>query len=242
MTDNTFDPTKDYLEEDSTVPGQKYCCISFVEPPEEVEKHVEVFIFNKFLKHIAKNFTFTPRIISTGSVGLEIEENKEETKVEESQQIEIEEVVEEVVEEVIEEEKPEDMFKDPKQCHRKLFEEYIGFKTIKYNDLMETYINKYGDRTCMRGVKVRGSYKTLDAARARAKELQTSDESHNVFVGSVGCWCPFNPVNINDVTPEYLNNKLNELVHKQMEDVDKKAQIFNQRKNKLSNKRKVNKK
>ena len=46
MTDNTFDPTQDYLEEDSTVPGQKYCCISFVEPPEEVEKHLEVFIFN----------------------------------------------------------------------------------------------------------------------------------------------------------------------------------------------------
>ena len=97
MTDNTFDPTKDYLEEDSTVPGQKYCCISFVEPPEEVEKHVEVFIFNKFLKHIAKNFTFTPRIVSTGSVGLEIEDNKEETKVEESKQIEIQEVVEEVI-------------------------------------------------------------------------------------------------------------------------------------------------
>ena len=246
MTDTNYDSNQDYLEEDSAIPKQKFCCISFVEPSKEVEKHLEIFIFNKFLKHIAKNFTFSPRIVSTGGVKLEIpeEENPEEENkeivgdIEESQQIEVEEIVEEIVKE----EKPEDVFKTPKECHKKLFEEYIGFKSVNYPDLIETYINKYGNKTCIRGIKVRGSYKTLEEARTRAKELQINDQSFNVFVGSVGCWCPFNPVNINDVKPEYLNNKLNQIVHNQIEDIDKKAEIFNQRKRKLVNKRKVNKK
>ena len=89
MIDNNYDSKTDYLTEDSNVRGQKYCCISFLEPTEDVQKHVEIFIFNKYLKHIAKNFTFSPRLLSKGSVSLEISEKQEKPK-----EIEVKEVIE----------------------------------------------------------------------------------------------------------------------------------------------------
>ena len=48
---SNYDSNIDYLEEDQTIDKQQYCCLSFIEPTEETEKHSERFIFNKFLKH-----------------------------------------------------------------------------------------------------------------------------------------------------------------------------------------------
>ena len=46
---SNYDSNIDYLQEDNIINGQQYCCLSFVEPAEEVEKHLEVYIFNQFL-------------------------------------------------------------------------------------------------------------------------------------------------------------------------------------------------
>ena len=63
-----YDSNIDYLQEDDIINGQQYCCLSFVEPTEEVEKHLEVYIFNQFLKHISKNFILTPRISEEATI------------------------------------------------------------------------------------------------------------------------------------------------------------------------------
>ena len=232
---SNYDSNIDYLQEDNIINGQQYCCLSFVEPAEEVEKHLEVYIFNQFLKHISKNFILTPRISEQAEIQLEpqqelsnqnpIEENIQEITIEEIKEESKEEAKEEVKEEPKDqreqgvsasrepkEEKPENELIDPKVCHKKLFGEYIGFKSVNYTKLMNKYVEKYGDKTCIRGIKVRGSYRSLVDARKRAASLQKLDENFNVFVGQVGCWCPFNPVNLNDVTPEYYEQQLNQLV------------------------------
>ena len=259
-----YDSNIDYLQEDDIINGQQYCCLSFVEPAEEVEKHLEVYIFNQFLKHISKNFILTPRISEEATIQLEqeqdeslnqnpVEEKKEEASIQEITIEEIkegtkEEPTEEPTEELTEEpkekqkeEKPENELIDPKVCHKKLFGEYIGFKSVNYTKLMNKYVEKYGDKTCIRGIKVRGSYRSLVDARKRASSLQKLDENFNVFVGQVGCWCPFNPVNLNDVSPEYYEQQLNQLVHNKLEDTIKKDQLFNQRKNNLKNRGKEKK-
>ena len=116
--------------------------------------------------------------------------------------------------------------------------------TVNYTNLMNKYIEKYGNKTCLRGIKVRGSYRTLEQARKRAKQLQQSDRNFNVFVGEVGKWGPFNPININDVSAEYMEEQLNQLVHANTEELSKKEELFHERKQKLRNKNKriVNKK
>jgi len=118
--------------------------------------------------------------------------------------------------------------------------------TVNYTSLISKYIEKYGNKTCLRGIKVRGSYRSLDQARKRAKQLQQIDNNFNVFVGEVGKWGPFNPININEVSAEYMEEQLNQLVHANTEQVAKKEQLFNERKHKLKNKHKnkriVNKK
>ena len=251
-----YDSNIDYLQEDDIINGQQYCCLSFVEPAEETEKHLEVYIFNQFLKHISKNFLLTPRISEEAKIELEIEHSEElnvqEKKKEEPnvQEITIEEIKdkpeetkeEPIVEEPIVEEpeetkeETENELIDPKVCHKKLFGEYIGFKSVNYTKLMNKYVEKYGNKTCIRGIKVRGSYRNLIDARKRASDLQKIDDNFNVFVGQVGCWCPFNPVNLNDVHPEYYDQQLNQLVHTRLDDNIKKEQLFNQRKNKLKGK------
>ena len=244
---SNYDSNIDYLEEDQTIDKQQYCCLSFIEPTEETEKHSERFIFNKFLKHLSKNFILTPRMSKDGDISIEEQTMEIEKKEEEKTKIEIEEVTEEKTE--VQEEVQEEVvneLENPKVCHKKLFEEYIGFMTVNYADLINKYIEKYGNKTCLRGIKVRGSYRSLEQARERAKQLQQIDQTFNVFVGEVGKWGPFNPININEVSAEYMDEQLNKLVHTNTEQIAKKEQLFNDRKHKLKNrsknKRIVNKK
>ena len=47
-------PLVDLLDEDDTISGQKFCCISFLSP-ENIIKNKELFLFQEFLK----KFDFT---------------------------------------------------------------------------------------------------------------------------------------------------------------------------------------
>ena len=88
-------------------------------------------------------------------------------------------------------------------------------------------------RTTVRGLKVRGTYDTLQEAEMRAKRLQKSDPSFNVFVGQVGFWLPWDP-EAKDVGDEkFLNDELNELMTEYKSNADKRDEIFNTRKRDL---------
>ena len=62
------------------------------------------------------------------------------------------------------------------------------------------------------GFKVRGSYETYEEAKKRAEFLQKCDPYHNIYIASVGKWCPFedNPEKAKD--NEYMNKDLNKLM------------------------------
>ena len=66
----------------------------------------------------------------------------------------------------------------------------------------------------MRGIKVRGSYTTKEAATNRAKKLQLTDSSFHVFVGEVGKWLPWEP-NADGIQDEvFQNSQLNDMMEK----------------------------
>ncbi len=59
------------------------------------------------------------------------------------------------------------------------------------NAFPETKREEYKDQKIL-GVKVRGVFETYEQAKARSEQLQKLDKFHNIFVGEVGKWLPFN--------------------------------------------------
>jgi hypothetical protein len=51
---NTDDPVEDFLEVDTQVPGQNYCCLSFLSP-EKIMKDKNAFYITRFLKSYCKD-------------------------------------------------------------------------------------------------------------------------------------------------------------------------------------------
>ena len=111
----------------------------------------------------------------------------------------------------------------------------------KYKDFLfsnETELNKQFSelnnfKTSVRGLKVRGTYDTLQEAEMRAKRLQKSDPNFNVFVGQVGYWLPWDPVPTEIGKENYLNDDLNSLMSKYKENMEERDEIFNTRKRDL---------
>ncbi len=59
------------------------------------------------------------------------------------------------------------------------------------NSFPEDKRDQYKDQKIL-GVKIRGVFETYDQAKARCEQLQKLDKFHNIFVGEVGKWLPFN--------------------------------------------------
>lgn len=58
------------------------------------------------------------------------------------------------------------------------------------NAFPESKREQYKDQKIL-GVKVRGVFETYEDARKHAEQLQKLDKFHNIFVGEVGKWLPF---------------------------------------------------
>lgn len=85
-------------------------------------------------------------------------------------------------------------------------------------------------RTSVRGIKVRGTYDTLDEAKIRAQVLKRMGDKFDIFVAQVGCWCPWspNPEDLGNV--EYAESQLNRLMVEYQKNMTIKDSVFEQRK------------
>jgi hypothetical protein len=160
----------DYLTVDEPINGQKFCCISFVEPSVDRLAHKESYIFHNFMEQ----YGHILYIQFCKHHGL-----KPDSKL----NIEMKEV----------------------------YERYTDFKAIKYAELCKKYDEEIDNETHIRAMKVKGSYPSA------------------AIVGQVGYWVPFNPININDVEPEYLEGEMQQLVKTHLEQEDKKKEVFDKR-------------
>ena len=75
----------------------------------------------------------------------------------------------------------------------------------------DTLQNKYDIQnkfqTSVRGIKNRGNFATQEEAEMRAKMLRENDPSHDVYVGQVGLWMPFDPDAYKTGNVDYLERK-----------------------------------
>ena len=76
-------------------------------------------------------------------------------------------------------------------------------------------------QTSTRGLKVRGVYPTQQEAEMRCKLLREVDPNHDVYVGPVGMWMPWEPEAYKTGRVEYMEEELNRLMKEKNKNEEK---------------------
>jgi hypothetical protein len=120
--------------------------------------------------------------------------------------------------------------------HRFLFngdalqDDYRLFRNTQSSTIDSEFLEKNDFKTCVRGIKVRGSFETLKEAQLRAEVLKRMGDKFDIFIGQVGCWCPWSP-NPGDLEDqEFAETQLNTLMKKYKENMQLKDAYYEQRK------------
>jgi hypothetical protein len=106
------------------------------------------------------------------------------------------------------------------------------FKT--YIDNNEEELQKQFDvahnfQTNTRGLKIRGSYPTQEEAELRCKMLREIDPNHDVYVGPIGMWMPWDPEAYKTGRVEYMEEELNQLMSEKNKNESNAKTAFEQR-------------
>lgn len=114
-----------------------------------------------------------------------------------------------------------------------LGEQFKFFKQTRGQALEEEFYKENNFQTSMRGIKVRGTYDTYEEAKARVQQLQGKGDKFNIFIASVGCWCPWSP-NPDDLqNQEYAETEVNTLMKMYNENQTKRDEVYFDRKDDL---------
>ncbi len=197
----------DLLEEDKPISGQKFACVSFISP-EKILKEKNLFYFQEFLKHydLSKSIERFTQFMNFISYKYSIEF----------------EILMKDFQEYLKSQK--DDFKDGQ-----LEDDYKTFLDNNEDRLQDEYSKKNDFTTCVRGLKIRGCYSTQEEAELRCQMLREIDPSHDVYVGPVGLWMPWEPEAYKTGRVEYLEEQLNELMSEKNKNESRAKQAFEKR-------------
>jgi len=197
----------DLLEEDRALAGQKFACVSFISPENIIEDKRQ-FFFNEFIKQweLSKSMDKFTQFIKFLSYKYKCS---------------FEDMMKDL-EEFVSTEK-DALFATT------LTDEYKTFMDKHEDRLQSLYDESVDFQTNTRGIKIRGSFSTQGEAELHAKSLRESDPSHDVFVGPVGLWMPFDPESYKTGKVEYLEEELNQLMQEKHKNEFKAKQHFENR-------------
>jgi hypothetical protein len=197
----------DLLEEDKPIAGQKFTCISFVSP-EKILKQKELFFFEQFLKKWELNKSMEKFVQFLNFVSYKYNMNFDDLTND--------------FKEFVKEEK-----ETLNQCGME--DEYKTFLDNQEEELEKAFGVHHNFQTCTRGIKVRGCYPSMEEAEIRCKMLREIDPSHDVFVGPVGLWMPWDPEAYKTGRVEYIEEELNQLMHEKKKNETNAKTAFEQR-------------
>ena len=103
-------------------------------------------------------------------------------------------------------------------------DDYATFLDNSEESLEAEFSKEHQFQTSVRSIKVRGVYPTQEEAELRCKMLREMDPNHNIYVGPVGMWVPWEPEAYKTGRVEYLESELNQLMHEKNKN-DEKAKI-----------------
>ena len=108
-------------------------------------------------------------------------------------------------------------------------DEYKTYLDNNEEELEKSFGVASNFQTCTRGLKIRGSYPTIEEAELRCKMLRELDPNHDVFVGPVGLWMPWDPEAYKTGRVEYMEEELNQLMHEKTKNEANAKHAFEQR-------------
>jgi hypothetical protein len=197
----------DLCDEDQTIAGQKFTCLSFISP-EKVLKQREQYIFDQFVKEwdFTKCITKTVEFINFMSYKYNLKMDDVMADFHEFAKEEKEKLKETSTED--------------------------DFKTFIENneEKLNSEFNKlHNFQTSVRGLKVRGVYGTQEEAEMRCKKLREVDPNHDIFVGPVGIWIPWDPDAYKTGRVEFMEEELNQLHSEKIKNEHKAKEEFDRR-------------
>jgi hypothetical protein len=197
----------DLLEEDKPITGQKFVCISFCSP-EQILKKKELFFFEEFLKKWDLNKSMEKFVQFLNFVSFKYNVSFDDLTND--------------FKEFVKEEK--------ETLSKTTFEDdYKTFIDNNEEELEKQFDIAHNFQTSTRGIKVRGSYPTQQEAELRAKMLREADDKHDIFVGPVGIWMPWDPEAYKTGRVEYMEEELNKLMSEKKNNEANAKSTFEQR-------------
>lgn len=198
----------DVLDEDKAISGQKFVCVSFLSPDKILQKK-DHFMFQEFMKfyEFKQNLTLYQQFMQFIAY---------------KHNMSFDSLMGDF----------EDFVKDNREKllnDTNVNEEYKTFLDEREDDLEKEFSKEHNFQTSVRGLKIRGSFSTQEEAELRCKMLREVDPNHDIFVGPVGMWMPWEPQAYKTGKVEYIQDELNQLMHEKINNEDKAKQEFEAR-------------
>lgn len=234
-----------YLEADKEIPGQHYCCMSFVSP-NKVLADKRTYFFSEFLKDYGVQYkirateTFVMSQIHKVQDSLSAAQDRLENLILKGADARVEDISGALAAikatragltadastemEAFVKANMTDFRTDV------ITEAYDTFLFKNKKRLEDAFFEKNEFRTTVQGLKIRGVFDTYGEAMARAKTLQKLDPAHNVYVGQIGHWLPWDPEPHEIGDSEYADDQLNTLMKKYKENESKRDEFFAEQK------------
>jgi len=180
----------DLLEEDKPIANQKFVCVSFVSP-EKILKQKEIFFFQEFLKKWEFNKSMEKMVQFLNFISYKYS-------------LTFDDITKDF----------QDFIKEEQEIlsSTSLDDEYKTFLDNNEDEMEKSFNIQHNFQTSIRGLKVRGVFPTLEEAELRCKMLRELDPNHDVYVGPVGLWMPWDPEAYKTGRVEYLEEELNNLM------------------------------
>jgi hypothetical protein len=197
----------DLLEEDKPIANQKFVCVSFVSP-ENILKDKHAFFFEKFLKEweftkvLEKYRQFMHFLSYKYNLSFDaLNSDLDEFALEEKENL--------------------------KQTA--IDDDFKTFVDNSEEALNAAFAKEHEFQTSVRSVKIRGVFPTQEEAELRCKMLRELDPNHNIYVGPVGMWMPWEPEAYKTGRVEYLEDELNQLMHEKAKNEKRDKEAFEKR-------------
>jgi hypothetical protein len=197
----------DLCDEDAPISGQKFVCMSFISPDKILKKR-EVFLFDKFVeswdfsKSMSKFTDFLHFISYKYALNFDDISNDYQDFLKEE---------------------------ESKLKSVSIEDDYKNFLDKNEDKLNEAFNREHSFQTSVRGLKVRGVFPTQEEAEFKCKKLREGDPNHDIFVGPVGVWIPWDPDAYKTGKIEFMEDELNQLHQEKLKNEEKAKQAFETR-------------
>ncbi len=197
----------DLCDEDAPIAGQKFACMSFISP-EKIIKKREVFLFEQFVKqwdfakYMGKSVDFLNFIAFKYN-------------------LKVDDVIADFNDFVKEEE--------ANLKNGNLDDDFKTFMDKNEDTLNAQFQKANGFQTSVRGIKLRGVYPSQEEAEMRCKKVREIDPNHDIFVGPVGMWIPWDPDAYKTGRVEFMEEELNQLHSEKIKNEAKAKEEFDRR-------------